>query len=448
MNLENMVENMAQRYVITGAQYEAPVNNKFLDSLEKYCTVNDAELLVLPVKYRKTDEERLHPRLQEHRVITDTYNLNDNIQVKDFSVRPQSIEPTTGLARFAHHDKTTIFASPKQRIRYFPNPNDLPKGLITTGFVTQPDYAEGFVISEKAKKDHKYGAVFVEVEDDKIYHTRVIDSLKNGKFVDLGKIYNGKRAPVNTRPDIVFGDIHAPHDLDPNVHKANLRMIREYRPKNIILHDLFDGKSINHWSQKKIMDLYNEHSQTGLSLDGELRDTAKVLKEYYQAMPKDGTVYVVKSNHDERIERWVNEGRYMKEPQNILAGHKMFLAYTQGQDLLYSGLKEHWDVPKDVKFLDRDSQLRRYGFQIGFHGDETFNGGKGSVKSIENAYGKSVTAHKHTPELLRDTYVVGTSTKYKLDYNGGNSGWLQSHVFLYNNGKAQHVNIVDGRWKG
>ena len=195
------------------------------------------------------------------------------------------------------------------------------------------------------------------------------------------------------------------------------------------------------------MDLYREQSVTKLSLDKELKKTAQILAEYQAVMPRDGNVYVIKSNHDERIDRWVNEARYMREPQNILLGHEMFLAYTRGIDLLYYGLSKHYDLPSSIKFIDRDSQLRIHGFQMGFNGDESFNGGRGSISSIENAYGKSITAHKHTPELLRDTFVVGTSTKYRLDYNGGNSGWLQSHVMAYPNGKAQHVNIINGRWK-
>lgn len=437
-------EKMMKRYVITGAQYMAPANQRFLDSLDHYAKVNDAEILVLPSYYKKTDEPILHERFAQYRIIDKDLTLNSNLQIKKFDVRPQSIEPITGLSRFARADRTTIFASPKQRIKVLPNDKYLPKVLMTTGFATKPQYSTGFAISSKAKHDHKIGAMVVEIKDNSTFHYRHIDSQVNGKFCDLNKMYSGKSVKT-FKPNVVFGDIHAA-DLNKQVHKANLEMIKLYKPQNIILHDLFDGKSINHWSEKKQVDKVKEYDAIKLSLHKEAIITNKVLQEYASAMPKGGKVYVVKSNHDERIDRWLNEGRYIGEPQNNVLGHELYLAHYRGEDLVKYLLETVQETPKNVIYLPRDKGLKLNGFQVGYHGDERFNGGRGSITSIENAYGKSITAHSHTPQVLRDTYVVGTSTDLQLDYNTGNSGWMNTHALSNPLGKAQLVNVIKGKW--
>ena len=210
MSLENTTnkeyETMKKRYVITGAQYMAPPNHKFLDTLEHYAKVNEAEIVILPVYYKKTDEPILHERFHDYQIIDKDYTINSNLQIKKFDVRPQGIEPTTGLGRLARADKTSVFASPKQRIKILPNDKYIPKVLMTTGFATKPQYASGFAISSKARHDHKIGALVVEVEDNQIFHYRHIDSLVNGKFCDLNKEYSGKKVKL-IKPNIIFGDI-------------------------------------------------------------------------------------------------------------------------------------------------------------------------------------------------------------------------------------------------
>lgn len=446
MGLEDIVreDEMMKRYLVTGAQYMAPVNHKFLDTLESYARKNDAEIIVLPVYYKKTDEPILHERLQNYTIIDRDYKLNDNIQIKKFDVRPQSINPETGLARFARSDRTSIFASPKQRMKVLPNDKTLPKVLMTTGFCTKPTYSSGFVISSKAKHDHKYGAVVVELEDDEIFHYRHIDSQVNGKFCDLNKIYDGNKVKT-IRPTIVFGDTHAAH-LDPKVYEANLRMIEQYKPKNLILHDVFDGASINHWTEKKQYSKVKEYDHNKLSLINEGILTLDVINTYAAMMPRDGKVYIVKSNHDERIDRWLDEGRYLNEPQNNIIGHQLYVAQYQGRDVLEELLNYSGNINKKVWFLPRDQGLKVHGFQVGYHGDERFNGGRGSITSIENAYGKSVVGHMHTPQVLRDTYVVGTNSILDVDYNKGHSAWMQTNAIVNPLGKAQLVNIIDGRW--
>ena len=94
---------------------------------------------------------------------------------------------------------------------------------------------------------------------------------------------------------------------------------------------------------------------------------------------------------------------------------------------------------------DDDYKVR--GVQLGSHGDKGMSGGRSSIRSREYAHGKSITGHSHTPEILRNTYIVGTSTFLRLPYTKGSaSSWMNTNAILYDNGSVQLLNIIDGRW--
>lgn len=439
------LEQMVNKYVITSAQYGASVNKNFLASLETYSKYNNAELLILPMRGIDIEEDSLARELQKYKVVDKELGINKNIRVKNYNVRPNQIEPTTGLIRFAQGDKTTIFPSPKQRMRVVPNSNiDLPKVLMSTGAVTHPYYDAKYKINEVAREDHKYGAIIVEKVNGTHYHYRQIDALKNGKFYDLGLLYNGKNKPKQGKTEaLVLGDLHS-IVIDKKVHRANLEQINALKPEYVVLHDLFDGASINHWEEGKEYTKVETYHTLGLSLQKELEATGKILEDYAKASKN---VVVVKSNHDERIDRWLEESRYIKEPQNNLLGHELFLAKYDGHDPLQYGLSILGYSFDNVKFLSRDDDFKVRGYQLGNHGDHGANGGKGSMRSKEYANGKSISGHTHSPEILRDTYVVGTSTPLKLPYNKGFSSWMNTNAALYDIGKVQLVNVVKGKWK-
>ena len=437
---------MVNKYVITGAQYGANVNKQFLASVEKYCRVNNAELIIMPMKGKHPDDDGiLHPDIAQYKTVNREMSINKNIKLKNFNVRPNQIEPTTGLLRLAQGDKTTIFPSPKQRMRVVPNSNtDLPKMIISTGAITLPYYDRKYKINRVAEHDHVYGMAVVERVNGTHYHVRQVQALKNGKFNDLGYEYSGNKKPVFKGVEaLVLGDLHG-IVIDRKAHKANLKQIKEFQPSYVVIHDLFDGSSINHWEENKEFTKQSTWRAYGLSLEAELKATGKILKDYADASTN---VIVVRSNHDERIDRWLNESRYVKEPQNNLLGHELYLALADGQNPLQYGLAMFGHDYDNVTFLRRGDELKVRGFSLDGHGDEGANGGRGSMRSKEYAHGKSITAHSHTPQILRNTYVVGTSTPLKLPYTLGFSSWLQTNALLSDLGKVQLVNTIKGKYK-
>lgn len=446
-------------YVITSAQSLARPNNSFLDSLESYVDKMHAELIILPMIGKSASEdyvpENFHKRILEYGLLYDTKSLNDNIGIEQFNVRPYQIDPITGLQRFAQREKSLIFASPKQRWKYIPHSNSkMPKALITTGALTKPNYATSQDVSAErrrlgniALRDHEYGAIVVEILNGKKYHWRNLDSQRNGKFSDLGVEYDGRNFR-NVKPlAMVCGDWHTGY-TDSKVRKATLDMIIYHAPERLILHDFFNGHSVSHHMQKQLIyQLIREGADKGnLSLEQELHLCGKELEKIANVLGS-GQIYIPQSNHLEFLDRYLDEGRFTKDPINARIAFKMASAYADGKNPVEEGIKYVYGVPENTTFLTRWDDLKVRGYQLGNHGDTGPGGGRGSITSKEHDFGKSITGHVHKSEKLRQTFTVGTMIPFDTFYIKGNPvAWTHSHAFIYPT-SVQMINIIDGEYK-
>lgn len=437
---------MVKKYIVTTAQYNAPVNKQLLASIDKYCSVNDAELLILPTTGKNiTEDPVLAPELQTRNIINKNYNLNKNLQIRDFSVRAQQINPLTGLERFAQGDRSYITPGTKQVLKYIPNSNDgIPKAIMTTGSLTHPNYNTRHRVGRIAEQDHNYGFVVVENDKRNYFHFRHVRSMKNGKFIDNGVLYNGNFKPKKVRTlALVPGDLHS-YDLNKDHLAATMEQINYFNPENLFLHDTFDGTSISHHYKGKEKDAYDAYLLQGMNLEKELKDTAKVIKMFSDS---GANTYIVASNHDEHLARYLNEGRFINDKGNQLIGAKLYTAMLEDNNPLEYGLNLVSDVDGNVFFLERDKDFKIQGVQLSSHGDLGSNGGRGSPRSIEHAHGKSITGHTHSAFIMRDTYKVGTSTNMRVGYNRGYSSWTNTNAVLYEDGSIQLLNTINKKWR-
>lgn len=453
MGLENLVDKLGRRIVFTTAQYSAPVNKKALESLETYVSHNNAELYILPMVGSHADDKQvLAKELVDKEILLKDYKVNNSLKVKDFGVRPQQINPLTGLERFAQGDSSYIMPGTKQVLKYVANSYDeIPKAILTTGAITKPNYRmttkSGFPIriSRIAKEDHEYGFVVAEIDDDKYFHFRQVTMQTNGKFSDLGVVYNGNCKPRFERAKaLVVGDLH-PYDTDPEHESCTKEQIKTLKPKALFFHDTFNGKSISHHYKGHNVRKYEVSKEQGLDLEEELRFTNEKIREY--ASLTKSPLYIVYSNHDEHLFRYLDEGRFIGDSKNELIASVLYTATLQGYNPLEYGLNYIKPLPSNVKFLRQDSDFKIAGYQLGNHGHLGSNGGKGSVRSIENANGKSITAHGHSAFKMRNTYKVGTSTHLRLDYNHGYSNWTQTNAVIDSLGKVQLYNTINSKWR-
>lgn len=439
------------KFIVTTAITGCDVDPNFYASIKKYCTLNKAKLLILtasdPVaKVEPTIDKVLS---KEYVVFQDT-RLNSNLYLSTIKLSAKQMDPITNLERLGQRSTSFIYASPKQRMKTVPIGNEkLPHILYSTGAITKPNYKTDKYLSQRtatiAEDDHLIGALVVEIENKEVFHVRQIQADKDGFFIDFGYKYTPKGKSKIAAEAIVFGDWHS-GETDPAVINCYKAICKELSPKMGVIHDLFSGICINHHELNNIILRARRAEKEQLSLKQELINVGKDLTLLQKMVKK---LVIVKSNHDEFLNRYLEEGWYTKDPINHRLCLQIALKMLDGLDPLKEGIEiVNGKKYNNIKWLKRNEDYKIAKVQLGQHGDAGSNGAKGSVKSMENSYGSCITGHKHSPEILRNVYVVGTSTHLKLEYNQkGSSSWVQSFVVLYGNGNRQLINIINGKYK-
>lgn len=425
-----------KRYIITSFNPLCEINEKFFNSIKNYSRKNGAQIVLIPTDINKLSEEHVNNKL----ILKKQLHLNDNLTISLLPINPEQADPISGLDRLTINGRSYIYSSPKQRLKSVPSPSqDLPRVIMTPGSITKP-------IKGKTKKslisnlDHVFGAIVVEIESSSIYHFRQVQADKNGAFIDLGIQYNEDTVSKAQVEAIIPGDYHCGF-TDPVVKKVILTALDKYKPKYLVLHDFIDCISINHHIEHK----YLTKAQLGNlnDLNSELLFASNELK---QLSNKVKNVILVHSNHHEFLDRWVNEGNYIKDTRNHIIGLELALAKSQGKQLTEYCLRKYQDF-KNVKFLKSDESFKisKQQIEVGVHGHKGANGSRGSSTSLEKCYQNIILGHSHSPEMLRSAMVVGTSTYLKLSYNEGPSSWMQSMAIVYSNGHKQLVNVIKGK---
>jgi hypothetical protein len=226
-------------------------------------------------------------------------------------------------------------------------------------------------------------------------------------------------------------------------------MLTQLKPKHVILHDVFDGNSISHHEMKDPFVQYAKEIHGTNSVEKEINSMLDGLKSF----EKFDNVVIVRSNHDDFLDRWLKNEDWKKQPTS-----KNSLAYMEYSALLLKQYaKDRHNVKgiipelinqKYPKFitLGRNASYKVRNWELGQHGDVGSNGSRGSLLQFRRLNTKIVVGHYHSPGRKDGALAVGTSTKMRVGYNIGPSSWLQSHVIIHKDGKAQHINFINGEY--
>lgn len=449
-----------KRFFITTAVVGKSVDLKFLTSIRNYCKVNDAKLLILPCADVASRQKQVNwtfdKELQNESFITTETKLNSNLFLSSIKISAKQIQPTTGLTRIGQRNGSYIFASPKQNLEYVINSTEkdsVPRAIMTTGAVTVADYDHDRYMSERvsyiAESDHVMGGIVVEVEDRRYFHFRQVQADANGRFIDLGNMYDGEEVTEVTSY-LILGDWHS-GSVSKTVTKVLSDIVTEVNAKHLVVHDLFDGKSINPHELHRPLNRAKLAMSGKISLTNELEGVGRDLAQLQSMIPSDGQVIVVKSNHDEFLDRYLINGEYIKDPINHRLCLELAIKYLDGEKVLKWACETYGDkFDKDrVVWLERDESFKVADIELGQHGDKGLNGSRGSLLGAEKSYGPSVIGHAHSPAILRGVYRVGTFTDLRLDYVSGPSTWLNTCCVLYpDTGMRQLINIQKtGKWR-
>lgn len=453
-----------QTFVITCAQNNTDVEPKFWKALQGYAKEHDAQLFVIPVRYKNPTTKRdpqegdpnanywwppeLHPYLVDNEV-----RIHKNCRVMaDHKIGATIANPLGGLEGQSR-GASAIYGHAQVQMRTVPTPQgEMPMILHTTGSVSRKNYADN-ARAKKALLHHTNGALVVQ-KRGRLFHIRHLNwSAGHQCFHDLGRRYTATGSyPVKIKA-LVLGDWHAIW-TDPKVRAATKRMIAELKPETLVWHDVLDSYSItHHHNRDPITRMVKHHAGKG-NIEIELELTAKSVLEM---TPIGVQSVIVASNHHDHLLRWLKEADPKRDPENALLYHRLMVSVLERAKMTTRGtvipdpfaLWFHLTYPSsaNVRFLKRNESFRVEEVELGFHGDIGSGGARGSRVSFSKLGCKPVIGHLHSPGIEKGCTQVGTSTELGMEYTFGPGGWLNTHCAVHANGKRQLYNIIRGEYR-
>lgn len=471
LNKNTGIIKNGKRFVITSAQNATPVHGGFLGSILNYCEFNDAELLVIPNRYKnptspftqaKQTNEWWSPLIEKYIVETEIH-LTDNLFILGkFRIQPTAVDVLAGLESISG-TSSTIVGHPKVQLKSVPSMTDSPKLLLSTGSITQPNYSKS-KSGQVSEFHHSLAAVVVEIDDDgSTFHMRHIHANSKGGFYDLEKYYTPTEITTNHRAAaLITGDTHVEF-INASVKNATYNgensIVATINPEVIVFHDLLDFYSRNHHHRGNDIIGTGKHRYGRNNIQKELQDVADFLDEVSRKNTKN---VIVKSNHDEAFDRYLREADAKGDYEN--AEFYYYMKYHQMKNIRktangFSSIDplQFWCLnpengkglknTKNTVFLKRDESFKVKGVELSCHGDVGANGSRGDVKGFSKLSNKMVIGHSHTPAIYNGCYMVGLSANSDLEYKRGPSSWMHSHCIVYPDGKRTLVHIINGNWR-
>ncbi len=446
-------------YLITHAQNATPVEPKFWASLQTYCKENGSELIVIPGRYKNPTS--VWSAQQEH---DEWWDLNTvkylcrnrrrlckNLQVfADISIQPTANRPLSGMEVYLAH-QSGIFGHTKRALEVVPTGTRTPRVMWTTSACTKPNYTSSKA-GKRGDAHHVYGALVVEVDDDACYFVRHVTATKDGAFTDLDKVYSSKGVKQAPRAaSAVLGDWHAGLE-DFEVLDATKELLHLIRPREVFLHDVLDFSARNHHNKSSRFRFEGVFGSVEEDVIGAC-DALKLVDKWGRETGGWGT-NVVRSNHDEFFERWLEEHKDSEDPYNAPYYHEIKARDLRSKvssgewlNLFESEARRH-SVPAAVRFLRRNESFRILGVEHGFHGDKGPGGSRGTPNAYVRLGAKFSTGHTHVARICDGSFVAGVTAQLDHGYNLLPSAWVNAHTILHQDGKRQLIIIVKGRFRG
>lgn len=432
------------KYIVTSIQYNARVNKNLLANILNFAKEQGVDkILTFVQRGRYIEEDIIDPLIIENNIetISGSIKLNSNLRVYDTLILPQQIIPFTGMNRKLSRDYSYILPSPKIRYESIANNTKYPRAFMSTGALTHPNYKSHTAHGRKAQEQHQFGFVFVEIIDNKIFKAYQIEATKKGDFHHLTKSYKDGKS-IDCKPKaLILGDWHT-GDTDPYVRNETFAMIKDLKPERVFFHDLFNGHSINHHEKDLLLSQLRNLRDSKSILEEEMQVVYDEIWYFARKFPTT-QFFVVRSNHDDFLEKYIQHKMFINDPQNFMFTCKVISRILDEKKVpLEEALLTLGKLPVNFKFFQQDESYRIEGVELANHGHLGANGSRGTPGQFSNLNLKMITGHTHSPKLLENGMTVGTSTHLKLGYTHGASSWLNAHGILYANGKYGLLTII------
>lgn len=461
----NLSEIKSKTFVITSAMANTETHNETLGVLLNYCNINDAQLLVMPVKYRnpdniniKNNEPLMWDEKLEKYLLRKNFKINKNLTIfAENSINATRKRPLTGKEIIAK-ESSAIFGHSNLCMSVISTVRDkIPKILHTTGSISLPIYSNSDAGNE-AKQHHTMGGIVIEVYGDKFFIRQLM--VKGGVVYDLDCKYT-QNGSESSRPDnINYGDTHQKL-IDTKEYETiwgKNGLHTNLRPKRQIFNDLFDFYADNHHHTNDVLLQFQKTLKGDDCIKTELQGAVKLLEDV-SGVVEDGEIVIIPSNHNDHLTQWVNKAlrdgikktvSYKNLPIfNELSGlaTDFIEKHDRYPNVLNLYLEKHCKIP--LVFPSRNQEYRPTYCDLSQHGDKGSNGAKGSPYAFLKSGVPTTHGHGHTPYIFNgfDGVWAGGVTTMNMGYIAGLSGWLYAHIIEHPNGQRQMIITIDGRYR-
>ncbi|MBN8555032.1 MAG: hypothetical protein J0L93_06265 [Deltaproteobacteria bacterium] len=462
-----------------------PIEEGFFQALKTFHEKTGAPVFVRSLNNRSMYLDKRLLEADWIHILTEDIELDPWNRLNTIELLPKQMNPTTGLNSRWLRNQTQFIAAPKIEVKSVATANrQAPHMIVTTGSLSEARYAEqnAKTVQRRSARlagfDHLVGAVLIEKNNggEQIeglptaggFHWRHIEYIPEVKgFVDLNTLYTGEGSS-KVRPEaLVLGDTHAVQSMDQKLLEPIVKVIRALKPKRLVLHDFWDGETINHHLEKQtITKARLAKGGEGLDVSKDLDRVAAVLNGFL-AIDPEIEIILAYSNHPAWLSRWLQEKTWAHDPINAAIGSELDAVMVRGEDpleyaLLKTPLRFHSDreserftrvlEPNRVKFIPRDSPGLAVGpshrlVQIGYHGHQGPNGKPNNLRGTYEAVLRAIYGHVHADSRRNGTAQLGTGTNLDLSYTAeGFSSWTQSIGIAGPNGEIQVYQFKNGEF--
>lgn len=464
-----------KRFLFTVAQNNTKVHSEFWETLVRMSKKLEAKLYVAKLTYNKNGWQRITKFSETVDGTADSeglwwdsrlsdYWLTEQVKVApglvfcgELDILPTAKMPLQGLDNYTG-PSSAIVPHVKMQMQSLATMKGLPAKLMyTTGAVTLRNYIQRRA-GQIAEFNHVFGALYVEVADDGTWFVRQLNSDENGIVYDLDRAWGPTwDCPASDfgRPYVNFGDVHVEKSKIAHLWTAD-NIIKTLNPEKVFLHDLLDMESRNHHN------LHDPHflvSTIGRSVEEDVALAAAQLLAWIEDFP-DTQFCVVRSNHDEALQRWVKFGSKFTDPVNLRYWHELntyalkaieekedYDIFREALERAEPNLKKHRESSKRLRFIKEDESVILRGIEFGMHGHLGPNGSRPSPKSFRQLGCRANTGHTHAAGIIDGIWTAGVLGDLDMGYNSGPSSWSCSHIVTYPNGKRSIITHQNAKWR-
>ena len=431
-------------YLISWSQNNTPIHEDFFKNMKAYAKYLDADIHIILGRYKNptsvfqdSDKEFWHPEVLPY-ADAKRHNLHKNLAIlSDIKVQPTATMALSGMESITGQE-SCIVGFPKTQLKVCATLRGYePKIMMTTGACTVENYTDSKA-GKKGEFHHTLGFVIVEIKDNNTFFARQVTATNKGTFIDLwNSVEDGKVKRSSPILGAVLSDKHIGQEC-PLVEVQQRKLLDVMKPKYTMIHDVFDGRSVNGHIQNDVIEQYHLEMSNRNNLQKEIDE----MLSYLESIQKYNPV-IVASNHNDWLDRVIRKGELVKSGiKNFATLNKLTQVALEGKakkGLIAHIIDQHFNGK--IKTLGYNESFRiggKSGFECSQHGNKSANGAKGSPNSFRSVT-KYCLGHTHAPFRLEGVIYAGTSTRLDLDYVSGLSSWLNADIIINSDCKAQQI---------